>query len=510
MNRQGWRKYLIASWAIMETVLFGGLLYGWFTLVFVLKQEGIYANLCDGATQNASQIVYNETETEMGFHDVLIGNISRHNTTYNDRGLNVKTQDIVSKCDAQDDKFALAFTIGSVMFCISSCVLGHINYKYGTRVTRIIAMFLFMSGSLMLAFVSTEIPWLIFPGISFIGMGGLPLLVTNTQISNLFERGGSTFVGLLCGAFDMSSAVQLLVKIAFENGIPRKYSFITIAVLHSVVFVSTFVFLPKQFISKPVKSKDDTSAGLELLEKKTNGETGVMLVSPRPSSPQLPSLKSCIRSRKFILHIVWLSLLQLRFYHFIGTLNIFLTRLLDNNDSVSYFTDICQYVMMAGLLSSFTSGIIYDWQKQVFSDSRSQEKRELMPAVLPLSIACLMGVVMSALVLLPQPDVLYVTFIVMTLCRSYLYSMAAGFLSAIFPSKYFGILYGLVIVAAGLISFIQYGFFKWAELYDGAPMHASIALLCVVGFSFVHPFYQWWTSRRAESRFVVSKTHRDE
>ncbi|KAH3812910.1 hypothetical protein DPMN_141353 [Dreissena polymorpha] len=59
----------------------------------------------------------------------------------------------------------------------------------------------------------TDAPWLMFPGLSLMATGGLPLLVTNTQVSNLFLVGSSTVVGLLCGAFDTSSAVMLIVKV---------------------------------------------------------------------------------------------------------------------------------------------------------------------------------------------------------------------------------------------------------------------------------------------------------
>ena len=33
---------------------------------------------------------------------------------------------------------------------------------------------------------------------------------------------------------------------------------------------------------------------------------------------------------------------------------------------VSYFNDVCFYTMMGGLISSFLSGIVYDWQKKVY------------------------------------------------------------------------------------------------------------------------------------------------
>lgn len=64
-------------------------------------------------------------------------------------------------------------------------------------------------------------------------------------------------------------------------------------------------------------------------------------------------------------------------------------------------------------------------------DSKSREKRELMPSVLPLCLASFMGVLMSVLVLVPQPEVLYITFFTMVVFRAFLYSIAVGFVSAV-------------------------------------------------------------------------------
>lgn len=138
----GWKKWLIAGWAFMECLLFGGLLYGWGSIEFVLKEEGIYADLCagkeHGGNENSSIIYSNVT-------------IVPPNATVN-LGYTIVPEDMSTSnlpvpgnysrkpCKPQDSKMALCFTIGSVMFCVGCAVLGHVSYKCGTRITRLISL----------------------------------------------------------------------------------------------------------------------------------------------------------------------------------------------------------------------------------------------------------------------------------------------------------------------------------------------------------------------------------
>lgn len=50
-----------------------------------------------------------------------------------------------------------------------------------------------------------------------------------------------------------------------------------------------------------------------------------------------PTLLQCVKKPMFITHVVWLSLLQLRFYIFIGTLNQYLNRVLDNDKDLGQY-----------------------------------------------------------------------------------------------------------------------------------------------------------------------------
>ncbi|KAK3583002.1 hypothetical protein CHS0354_005643 [Potamilus streckersoni] len=515
------KRYLIAAWAFMECVLFGGLLYGWGSLMFVFKQEGIYAELCKKDQAAVSALTNSSSLNNSVFYEVTSGVTSNvivlpvtNVALINSSEDKTSSATDLNGCPEQDSKFTLCFTIASALFCASSAVLGQINFMFGTRVTRIIAMIIFVSGSLMLAFVSKENPWLIFPGLSFLGAGGLPLLVTNTQVSNLFGKGSSSIVGLLCGGFDISSAVQLLVKIAYESGIARQHSYYFLTALHSLVLVSTFILLPKDFIPKEQSTStnpevaDEKDITIELLKRSKEGgdvvdeKTGVY--KDNYERKELPTLMSCVRQPLYIIHVFWLCILQLRFYYLIGTLNPYLNRVLNKDDKmVSHFTNICFYIMMGGLLSSFLTGVVYDWQKRCFASSRSSLRQNLMPAVLPLAIASFLAVLLSILVLIPVQNLLYLIFITMTLFRSFLYSMAAAFLSAMFPSEYFGLLYGIMIISGGVFGFLQFVFFTWAETYVGAPLHTDIFLLCLVLFSFIHPLYQWYRCSRAEKEFTI-------
>jgi len=122
MEYTGWRKYFVATWAFVETFLFGGLIYGWVPVVWIFKQEKIYADLCP-ANHTTS-----ETNVSIGY------DVTRNMTSL----YFISTQE--ETCDPQDKKFALAFTIGSSLFCASSALTGYIIFKLGTRVTRICSM----------------------------------------------------------------------------------------------------------------------------------------------------------------------------------------------------------------------------------------------------------------------------------------------------------------------------------------------------------------------------------
>ena len=117
-------------------------MYGWGSLVFILKDEGIYANLCqkDIYLNKLSAVLdvntINRTNT---VHSTSTSAIVENISTAGPTTANVKTGGS-DACTLQDERFALCFTIATALFLFSSVVMGQINFKFGTRITRLIAL----------------------------------------------------------------------------------------------------------------------------------------------------------------------------------------------------------------------------------------------------------------------------------------------------------------------------------------------------------------------------------
>ncbi|KAH9502316.1 hypothetical protein Btru_073438 [Bulinus truncatus] len=408
----------------------------------------------------------------------------------------VENESHKKSCLEMDDRLSLVFTIGTAMFCIGCFIMGQVNYIFGTRISRVIATSLFVIGSLLIAFTSNDVPWLIFPGLSLIGAGGITFLMTNMQISVYFPKLGTLIVGLFCGGFDTSAGMQLLIKIGYENGISRQISYIILACANFATLISTFLFLPKDFIKKPPPKKYAVSA--DVAEDKIAAvelKSGLNEESEAQETTEKRSIWSCIFSSTYLLHVFWLCILQLRFYFFLGSLNKTLNVMLnDDNHKVSEYTNTLTIVLMCGVVSSPLAGIICDAFKRLYFKRQTDIQRKLMPTVIPLSITTTLCILMSVLTLVEDPGVLVPAYLCLLFFRSFLYTLGAGYIGVMFPSEYFGILYGIVIIAGGIVSMFQYVFFNWAE--SSGFFQVNLFLLILMITTYIHPMFQWWVCLR--------------
>ncbi|XP_025090187.1 solute carrier family 43 member 3-like isoform X2 [Pomacea canaliculata] len=485
-------RFLYVVWGVLECLLFGGLLFGWGSVVFVLKEECIFSHLCPNKTQANRTLAEAELDIYMDITSTMQTGYRHHDAASNYSFVKEKQMAGSCSCLESDSVLFLAFTIGTMMFCAGCAAMGLISIKFGTRVTRLCALASFLSGSLLTGFTSKDFPWLIFPGLSFLGIGGIPLMMTNAQFSVLFTHGSSTVMALFSGAFDASSGIMLIVKLIYERGVAFKWSMLFISSLHLLTLVNTFCFLPRDFIRKPTPR--NVGSGTK--------EEGACLTSDENKEDKeekegLPSVISCILSPVYLFHVVWLSVLQLRFYYFIASFNSWLTALVASSE-VSHYTNALMYTMICGCFMAPLSGLVYDFNKRFFCESKSKLRRDLMPSVLPLALTGLFGIMVSILVLIQDTRVLYLTFIFVTIFRSFLYSMAAAYIGVMFPSEYFGIMYGVMIILAGIFGLAQYGLFSWAEAAGFSVVNQFLVAFVALGL--VHPLYQWFACYRAESQ----------
>ena len=100
------RYYVTFALAVFEMLFFGGLIYGWASLVYVFKEEGYFGNLCQ-----VNETVLNQDQ-------------------------NATMATVI--CDAQDANFNLVFTIGTILTLVFIAAAGYAFDTFGSRFTRIL------------------------------------------------------------------------------------------------------------------------------------------------------------------------------------------------------------------------------------------------------------------------------------------------------------------------------------------------------------------------------------
>ena len=107
------RSYIILAVCLLECLLFGGTIFGWSSLVYVLQADGIYTHLCEPHGDNSTDSPLN--------------------------GSNINSNgSMVDGCDPQARQFSLAFTIGLVGLGLASFPAGAIFDRFGLLTTRLL------------------------------------------------------------------------------------------------------------------------------------------------------------------------------------------------------------------------------------------------------------------------------------------------------------------------------------------------------------------------------------
>ncbi|NXU39031.1 S43A3 protein, partial [Drymodes brunneopygia] len=453
---------------LLECGAFCGIIFGWASLVFVLKDLGYFEGLCQPSATPSPNLT------------------------------------LGSDCSGQDEQFSLVFTIGSFMNNFMTFPMGVVFDRFGTTAARLIAISLYAGGTLLVAFSTPETAVLLFPAMSMLSVGGILLILTNMQVGNLFGNYRSIIITLYNGAFDSSSAIFLIVKLLYEHGLSLRAMFLFLAACSAWHLLRTLFLMPRTRIPYPLPP--DYDYGLRCWgrsrsyrtdkDKQPPGEAGpeeTPLEPPRHrgagsgdrlcaggDNPATP-FRACACSWLFAWHVAWLSVMQLRHYLFIGTLNPQLEHLARGDHTlVSTYTNAFAFTQLCGVLCAPWNGLILDrhkrgkgprpegnWMLAALADLRS--------AVLSLVVTvaqCLLFSIFAAVPVLPAQ---FGTFVLQVISRSFLYGGNAAFLAIAFPPQHFGKLYGLAMALSALVALLQYPCVALVQgPLQGDPFYVSV------------------------------------
>ncbi|XP_076596002.1 solute carrier family 43 member 3b [Chaetodon auriga] len=472
------QRSLTFATGLVECLCFAGAVFGWASLVFVLKTEGYFSSLCVNATGvNATQVL---------------------------------------DCSGQDEQFSLVFTIASFMNNFLTLPNGFLFDQFGTTVARLFGIFLYTMGTLMVAFSTPALSNLLFPALSLLAVGGILFLITNMQVGNLFGLHRSTIITLYNGAFDSSSALFFVIKLLYESGISLRASFLVLSACSVIHLLRTFFLLPRKFIPYPLpdhytygilKSKTVRS------EQTTANDDPQRTIEETPLDKDVPvkqekSFRECFLSRFFFCHLLWLSVMQLRHYLFIGTLNPMLQRLTAGEPTlVSQYINAFAITQLCGVLCAPWNGLIMDRNKgKPRAAGESEQEADLRASVLSLFLTALQCVLFSVCASTQILPLQYVTFILQVINRSFLYGGNAAFISVAFPSCHFGKLYGMVMALSAVFSLLQYPCFALVKgALHGDPLYVNVGLTVLSLLAFIHPLSVYLHCRRLASQRAKSK-----
>ncbi|XP_036181736.1 solute carrier family 43 member 3 isoform X1 [Myotis myotis] len=457
---------------LLECLGFAGVLFGWASLVFVFKKEHYFEELCE--------------------HDArLMGNATG-----------------MEDCKAQDEKFSLIFTLASFMNNFMTFPTGFIFDRFKTTVARLIAIFLYTSATLIIAFISAGSAMLLFLAMPMLSVGGILFLMTNLQVGNLFGKHRSTIITLYNGAFDSSSAVFLIIKLLYEKGISLRASFIFLSVCSVWHVGRTFLLMPRGHIPYPLPPNYSYGlcSGTGTREKKKTANSKELDLQAKeflPPKEEIPgpgqldeprSFKSSVFSRRFAWHLVWLSVIQLWHYLFIGTLNSLLTNLASGDRAlISSYTNAFAITQFFGMLCAPWNGLLMDrlkqkYQKEARKTGSSASVAALSAAVPSLALTSLLCLGFAICASVPVLPLQYGTFVLQVISRSFLYGGNAAFLTLAFPSEHFGKLFGLVMALSAIVSLLQFPIFMCIKgPLQNNPFYVNVMLVLATLLTFAHP-----------------------
>ena len=159
----------------------GGIFYGWPAYVFVLKEEGIFHELCENSTTS---------------HSILSNSSSSRK---------------YEPCAEQDTYYNMLFVIGCALSNMCGLIFGFVLDKFGLLACRITTGVPMTLGLILMIFYDVSNALVL--GLELIAFAALGSLMTNLTLQPIWPKRTSTIGSMFSGTFDGSAATFMIVKV---------------------------------------------------------------------------------------------------------------------------------------------------------------------------------------------------------------------------------------------------------------------------------------------------------
>ena len=455
--------------AFVEILFFGGIIFGFSSLQYILEQEGYFRYLCNNSKS----------------HEII--NSTNKNCT-------------LATCGEQESNFNLAFTLGSSFLYFAGVPWGYLLDKYGTWIFRTVITSLWTIGYILLALSTPESSTLLFPTMILFGIAGLGILMSNYQIANLAKTVRGFLITFMNGLFSSAVVVFLLLKTGFDLGTDLYWMLQIMTCLTILPWLRTYLLLPRKTIPFPLPSHE-IEYGWKEIKCPSKKRESVSDVNPSlpminnkekiPSnsnekSQQTPKepFKQSWQNILFWTNWFHYSTIALRI-SFIFSSTLSWLRSFEDPDQISKLTDDFGFILLFGVCVSPLNGIIIDVIRKLLKASTPDEKTlNLKASFVSSLITTTFSIALSIMTLIPSS---YGTFVLLLLTRGFIHGGSATFIAINFPFHHFGKLFGINAFCSGLVSLLQYALFQFVLNFDSTFLYTNILFLIMSVLTLLHP-----------------------
>lgn len=459
------RRLLQCICAIIWCLVSGGPIFGFAALKPILVTEGVYEYTCD-------------VGVEPLFHS-LEGSA-------------------VSKCNAQDLKLNMMFTVGAALTNVSALVIGRVLDIYGPRVCGLIgAAFLYLALAIFIYAKNIESltpidPWV--TGYACLALGGPFAYISSFQLSNSFPKKSGVILALITGAFDASSAVFLIYRLFYtksEGSFTIARFFKVYLLVPAFITVAQFLVMEKESYKTAPSDSTDVST-TEAVEPVPNSEHQLLL----PQQGRRDSIGDAIkqhyveegeealvahsgifgilhgqsahqqlRSWWFIIICIFSSVQMLRLNYFVATIGSQYTYLFGSVERAEKLNRLFDIALpVGGLISIPFVGLFLD----------NFSSMVVVASVVGLSLFYGLAGLLGHWIAGVANVLVFVGF------RPLFYTVISDVCAKVFGFETFGTLYGTIMSISGVVNFGQSLLDDWTHsTFDMNPRPINVILVAV-------------------------------
>ncbi|XP_068213171.1 equilibrative nucleobase transporter 1-like [Palaemon carinicauda] len=480
------RKIVIFFIGAIESMLFGGAVFGWPQLVHVLRVEGIYSDLCNPST--APPPLHQPTMVNENLHNqsILIPNNNSQCHGLNHTFIVSNSQKIgVEKCDPQDEMFALIYTITICCYSIPGIIIGYLLHHAGLRVTRISGGTMLAMGFLFLGITTKEQSYWLFPAMILMALGGNQVRMSVMQFGDLFPAHRATAITMLTGMYAASAAIFLIFQYTASYGIERSVVCWCLAAVSSLSVFLSFL-MPIHHIP--------------------NNEQNTAISKDVPVN-ELPLSKS-LWSGSSMLHELWFFVSLFAINNYQQTYNVWVTASSCDVSEAGFYSMLFSYSNLVTVFFGPIGGMFTDYmvrRAERTNNELDRRVKEIQASFWPLLVTSISSTVMYACLLFIHPVAIYISLAAMVISRPCVFAVSTAYIRMRFPATHFNRLLGIYGTVTSVLLFLQYPHFKWAQHMYYVAHAAVVALLVLTYINPIHLLFKPLMRKAVSTRDQISE-----